>query len=24
VHVSTCTCYDLNALTPVMWELWHW
>jgi hypothetical protein len=21
VHVSTCTSYDLNALTTVMWKL---
>jgi len=24
VHVSTVTGYDLNALTPVVWELWRW
>jgi len=22
VYVSTCTIYDLNALTPVVWTLW--
>jgi hypothetical protein len=22
VHVSTCTSYDFNALTPVVWKLW--
>jgi hypothetical protein len=21
MHVSTCTCYDLNALTFVVWKL---
>jgi hypothetical protein len=24
VHVSTCTNYDLNALTPVVWKMWRW
>jgi hypothetical protein len=24
VHISTCTSYDLNALTPVVWKLWRW
>jgi hypothetical protein len=24
VHVSTCTNYDLNALTSVVWKLWRW
>jgi hypothetical protein len=24
VHVSTCTSYDFNALTPVVWQLWRW
>jgi hypothetical protein len=24
VHVSTCTNYDFNALTPVVWKLWRW
>jgi len=24
VHVSTCTSYYLNALTPVVWKLWLW
>jgi hypothetical protein len=24
VHVSTCTNYDFNALTPIMWKLWRW
>jgi hypothetical protein len=23
VHVSTCTSYDINALTPVVWNLWR-
>jgi len=23
VHVSTCTSYDFNALTPVVWKLWR-
>jgi hypothetical protein len=23
LHVSTCTPYDFNALTPVMWKLWR-
>jgi hypothetical protein len=23
VHVSTCTSYDFNALTPVLWEMWR-
>jgi hypothetical protein len=22
VHVSVCTGYDLNALTPAVWKLW--
>jgi hypothetical protein len=22
VHVSTCTSYNFNALTPVVWKLW--
>jgi hypothetical protein len=22
VHVSTCTSYDFNALTSVVWKLW--
>jgi len=24
VHVSTCTRYDFNALTSIMWKLWRW
>jgi len=24
VHVSTCTNYDLNALTPIVWKLCRW
>jgi len=24
VHVSTCTTYDFDALTPVVWKLWLW
>jgi len=24
VDVSTCTSYDFNALTPVVWRLWCW
>jgi len=24
VHVSTCTNYDFNVLTPIMWKLWRW
>jgi hypothetical protein len=24
MHVSACTIYDLNALTPVVWKLWRW
>jgi hypothetical protein len=24
VHVSTCTSYDFNTLTPVVWKLWRW
>jgi hypothetical protein len=24
VHVSICTSFDLNALTPVVWKLWRW
>jgi len=24
VPVSTYTSYDFNALTPVVWKLWHW
>jgi len=24
LHVSACTIYDLNALTPVVWKLWRW
>jgi len=23
VRVSTCTSYDFNALTPVVWKLWR-
>jgi len=23
VHVSACTSYDFNALTPVVWKLWR-
>jgi hypothetical protein len=23
-HVSTCTSYDLNAVTPVVCKLWRW
>jgi len=23
VHVSTCTKYDFNTLTPVVWKLWR-
>jgi len=23
VHVSICTTYDFNSLTPVVWKLWH-
>jgi len=23
VHVSTCASRDFNALTPVLWKLWH-
>jgi len=23
VHVSACTNYDLNTLTPITWKLWH-
>jgi len=23
VHVSTCTSYDFNALTPVIWKSWR-
>jgi hypothetical protein len=23
VHVSTCTSYDFNTLTPVVWKLWR-
>jgi hypothetical protein len=23
MHVSACTIYDLNALTPVVWKLWR-
>jgi hypothetical protein len=23
VHVSTCTSYDFNALTSVVWKLWR-
>jgi len=23
VHVSTCTSYNFNALTPVVCKLWH-
>jgi hypothetical protein len=23
VHVSTCTIYDFNALTLVVWKLWR-
>jgi len=23
VHVSACTTYDFNALTPVLWNLWR-
>jgi len=22
-HVSTLTVYDFNALTPIVWKLWH-
>jgi hypothetical protein len=22
VHVSTCTNYDFNVLTPIVWKLW--
>jgi len=22
VHVSTCTSYNFNSLSPVMWRLW--
>jgi len=24
VHVSICTTYDFNSLTPVVLKLWHW
>jgi len=24
VDVSTCTRYDFNALTLVVWKLWRW
>jgi len=24
VHVSTCTSYNFDILTPVMWKLWRW
>jgi len=24
VYVSTCTSYDFNALTPVVWQFWCW
>jgi hypothetical protein len=23
VYVSTCTIYDFNALTPLVWKLWR-
>jgi hypothetical protein len=24
MHISTCTSYNLNALTPVVWKFWRW
>jgi len=24
LKVSTCTSYDFNELTPVVWKLWCW
>jgi len=24
VHVLTCTTYDFNTLTTVVWKLWSW
>jgi len=24
VRVSTCTSYDFNALTPIVWKWWRW
>jgi len=24
MHITFCNTYDLNALTPVVWDLWRW